>query len=234
MNAFHFKQFSVHHELCAMKVGTDSVLLGAWSDCCSAHTVLDVGTGSGILALMTAQRNPSAHITAVEIDPSAVQQAEFNVRQSPWAERITVILADIRCWNPRTKFDCILCNPPFYSNGLLSPTDLRNQARQTACLPFEDLIRACVSLLTEQGTFHVIIPAESCDLFSQLCWENNLYALRKVWVHTKESKPAKRVLLSFSRTQVPYPLSEQLVLKTQTNEPTEEYRLLTGDFYLKL
>lgn len=233
MNSFHFKQFSIHHDLCAMKVGTDSVLLGAWANCEKACTILDVGTGSGILALMAAQRNPSAQITAIEIDPSAVEQARINISQSPWANRIEIQQADVRNWQSDAMFDCILCNPPFYSNGLLSPTAQRNQARQTACLSFADLIQACAPRLTENGTFHVIIPAESCDEFSQLCWENNLHALRKVWVHTKENKPSKRVLLSFSRAQCSYPMGEKLILKDCNNEATEEYQKLTGDFYLK-
>lgn len=233
MNAFHFKQFSIHHDLCAMKVGTDSVLLGAWADCNRAHTILDVGTGSGILALMAAQRNPSAQITAIEIDPSAVEQARMNVSLSPWTERIDVEQADIRNWCSKALFDCILCNPPFYSNGLLSPMAQRNQARQTACLSFEDLIRSCAPRLTETGTFHVIIPSESCDEFTQLCWENNLYALEKVWVHTKENKAAKRVLLSFSREKCPYPMGKNLILKDENNTATEMYQNLTGEFYLK-
>lgn len=233
MNSFHFKQFSVSHELCAMKVGTDSVLLGAWADCVPAQHILDVGTGSGILALMAAQRNPNALVTALEIDPSAVEQARINVAQSPWSGRIHVVQADIRTWQSPAVFDCILCNPPFYTNGLMSPTAQRNQARQAACLPFDELIARCAALLADCGTFHVIIPAESCDSFSMLCWENDLYLQRKVWVHTKENKPAKRVLLSFSRARCPYPAGEKLILKSEENEPTDAYRQLTGDFYLK-
>lgn len=232
MNAFHFKQFSIYHDQCAMKVGTDSVLLGAWADCTAARHILDAGTGSGILALMAAQRNPMAQITGLEIDPQAVQQAMCNANASPWGERIRIIEGDIRTWQTDKRFDCILCNPPFYTNGMQSPAALRNQARQTACLSFEDLIRACAGLLTEEGTFHVILPAESCDGFTQLCWENDLHLKEKIWVHTKENKAPKRVLLAYSRQRCPFPLGQKLVLKTPDNEPTEEYRRLTGDFYL--
>lgn len=216
-----------------MKVGTDSVLLGAWADCTRAQEILDVGTGSGILALMAAQRNPSARITGIEIDPSAVLQARSNAAASPWESRIHFEQADIRSWHSDRKFDCILCNPPFYTNGLQSPTALRNQARQTACLSFEDLIRACASLLTDNGTFHVIIPAESCDSFTQMCWEQNMNPMAKVWVHTKANKDPKRVLLSFCRGKCPYPIGERLILKTPENEPTEAYIRLTEDFYIK-
>lgn len=233
MNAFHFKQFTVNHEACAMKVGTDSVLLGAWADCEKAHRILDVGTGSGILALMAAQRNPYAEIVGIDIDPSAVQQANANAALSPWNGRIHMEQADIRSWVHPSYFDCILCNPPFYHNGLLSPDALRNQARQTASLSFEDLIKGCAALLTDNGTFHVIIPSENCDFFCQLCWERNLHLQRKVWVHTKENKQSKRVLLSFSKKKCPYPMGERLILKNKDNEVSEDYRKLTGDFYLK-
>lgn len=234
MSEFHFKQFSVAHNLCAMKVGTDSVLLGAWSVCKDAENILDVGTGSGILALMAAQRNGHALIYAVDIEQNAVNQARENVEKSPWANRIFVELADIRNWNPGKKFDCILCNPPFYRNGLLSPEQSRNQARQTACLSFEHLIKACTDLLAEHGRFHVIIPAESCDDFVHLCWERNLLLAQKTWVHTKENKPAKRVLLAFQKDVCAYPLSDKLILNSADNMPTEEYRALTEDFYLHL
>lgn len=234
MNSFHFKQFSINHDLCAMKVGTDSVLLGAWADCGKARHILDVGTGSGILAIMAAQRNPCARITGLEIDPQAVEQAVQNAATSPWSERIHILHGDIRTWQTEEQFDCILCNPPFYTNGMQSPAALRNQARQTACLSFEDLIRACAKRLTEQGMFHVILPAESCDSFTQLCWENNLHLKTKVWVHTKENKAAKRVLLTYSRERCNFPIGEKLIMKTPDNEATEEYRKLTGDFYLKI
>lgn len=233
MNAFHFKQFTIQHEQCAMKVGTDSVLLGAWADCCNAQNILDIGTGSGILAIMAAQRNPKARITGIEIDPEAAKQAVQNAAESPWNDRIRILTEDIRTWQTSAKFDCILCNPPFYTNGMQSPMALRNQARQTACLPFEDLIRASAALLTEKGTFHVILPAENCDSFTQLCWEKNLNAKEKVWIHTKANKTPKRVLLSFSKECCPYPLGQKLILKTEDNAPTEDYIRLTGDFYLK-
>lgn len=232
MNAFHFKQFSIRHELCAMKVGTDGVLLGAWADCIHTFNILDVGTGSGILAMMAAQRNPNAMITAIDIEPMAVEQARINAEASLWHNRIHVEQADIRQWPSEETFDCILCNPPFYSNGMLSPQAQRNQARQTSCLSFEDLIASCAKRLSEEGSFHVIIPAESADHFIQTCWENDLFLKRKVWVFTKENKPSKRILLEFSHTRGDFPLSEKLILKDAENEPTDEYKKLTGDFYL--
>lgn len=232
MNAFHFKQFSIYHDQCAMKVGTDSVLLGAWADCTEARHILDVGTGSGILALMAAQRNPEAQIIGLEIDPQAMLQAKSNANASPWSERIRMVEGDIRTWQTDEQFDCILCNPPFYTNGMQSPAALRNQARQTACLSFEDLIHACTGLLTDNGHFHVILPSESCDNFTQLCWENDLNLKKKTWVHTKENKAPKRVLLTYSKERSFFPLGKKLILKTPNNEPTEEYRKLTGDFYL--
>lgn len=234
MSAFHFKQFSIYHDQCAMKVGTDSVLLGAWADCSTAHHILDVGTGSGILAIMAAQRNSSAQITGIEIDAQAVEQAAYNASASPWGNRIRILPGDIRTWSTAERFDCILCNPPFYTNGMQSPIAQRNQARQAACLSFEELIQACADLLSEHGSFHVILPAENGDNFTQICWENNLNLKTKVWIHTKENKKPKRVLLAYTRDRCTFPTGEKLILKNQDNNPTEEYLKLTGDFYLKI
>ncbi len=159
---FQFKQFTVWHDKCAMKVGTDGVLLGAWVNIFNAKSVLDIGTGTGLIALMIAQRS-TANILAVEIDADAVNQAIENVERSPWSGNIKVQHADFKTATFNTKFDVIVSNPPYFSDSLLSPDTHRSTARHTSELTYHDLISRVSGILAFKGEFSLIIPADISD-----------------------------------------------------------------------
>lgn len=157
---FQFKQFTVRHDKCAMKVGTDGVLLGAWAPVQNAKYILDVGAGSGLISLQLAQRNPWASITSIEIDPAAAAQAKENIQSSPWSDRMEVICSDFRDYHAENKFDLIVSNPPYFVDALKCPDNQRCMARHTSELNYELLFGHSTHLLSEQGIISVIIPSE--------------------------------------------------------------------------
>ena len=228
---FAFKQFTVYHDRCAMKVGTDAVLLGAWADVSQAQRVLDIGTGTGIIALMLAQRS-EAEITAVDLDESAFIQAKENVHQSPWDERIEVIHQDIRHFFVDKPFDCIISNPPYFVDNLKSPDRQRSLARHTDTLSYRDLLRSVDRLLSDNGKFSVILPSDALDIFWSTAMEFRLYPCRQMQILTKPLSPVKRIMLELRREPVEY-MMERLVLKDESGTFSEAYRELTREFYLK-
>lgn len=231
---FDFKQFRVCHGRCAQKVGTDGVLLGAWADVEGTESILDIGTGSGLIALMVAQRAPKAHVVALDIDADAIGQAQGNVAASPFRERIEVCLCDVReyckmCGGKR--FQHIVCNPPFYTDDTLPPDAQRALARNAQGLPFEELIRAVEGLLDEDGCFSVILPMAQRDDFCQKCASHLLRPIRECRVQTVERKPAKRTLMTYSRKCTEHIEQETLILQ-EGNERSKAYQALASDFYL--
>ena len=183
---FQFKQFTVWHDKCAMKVGTDGVLLGAWTSVESAHRILDIGTGTGLVALMLAQRSlPDANIVALEIDEAAVGQARENVIRSPWKERVEVVQADFRKYRSSDKFDVIVSNPPYFVDSLECPDRQRTAARHNNSLSYEDLLEGVSGLLTENGFFTVVIPADVAERVKKIASIKKLYAVRQLNVITK-------------------------------------------------
>ena len=229
---FEFKKFTIYHDRCAMKVGTDGVLLGAWAQVGEAKRILDIGTGSGIVAIMMAQRT-QAHIIGVDIDADAVAQAAENALRSPWAEKIRIIQTDVNEYNPDFFFDAIVCNPPFFKNALQCPDLRRTNARHTCALSFLELIESVKRLLVDGGNFHVILPSESADEFVMNSWRNDLMLQKQCKVYTQTGKKPKRVLLCFKKGNCTYsPAQESLYIKNQKNEFTDSYQLLTQDFYL--
>lgn len=246
---FDFKQFRIRHDRCAMKVGTDAVLLGAWADLNNSLNILDIGCGSGIIALMAAQRAPHAKVMGVDVDTAAVAQANENAQASPFADRVTFVCGDIRCYpigaekahlqnnldvnkNENVEpFDCILCNPPFYTEDTLPPSQTRALARNNHELPFDELIDAVLRLLSEDGCFHVILPASSEPFFHQICVDRGLHLKRKCLVKTTERKAPKRVLSSYSMKKVQEPIMEVIALM-ENGEKSKAYSMLTNDFYL--
>lgn len=231
---FYFKQFAVRHDRCGMRVGTDGVLLGAWARVENAKTILDIGTGSGLLALMVAQRNESALITGLEIDEAAAQQASENVQESRWNDRIKIICADVRNWHSAMRFDAILSNPPFFVETVKSPDRVRHAARHTDSLSFDDLINSVSSLLADNGEFSVVIPTDAEKHFVSLAVAQGLYLARRTYVHTLEGITPKRVLLAFVRTLYVETDNNRLVIETPSHDYTDEYRDLTGNFYLNM
>lgn len=229
---FRFKQFTIQDDRCAQKVGTDGVLLGSWARVEEARRILDIGTGSGLIALMVAQRNPQARVTGVEIASDAALQAKENVEQSPFSSRVDIQEADVRDYSPLVQFDCILCNPPFFTEDTLSPDTSRALARHAAMLDFDDLLEAVLRLLADDGTFYVILPMNACNSFTDKAFIKGLFVIRKCQVRTVLRKSPKRVMLSLSRSGSPSLSTEEIVLQDAEGNRSEAYAELTKDFYL--
>lgn len=230
---FQFKQFTIHHDRCAMKVGTDGVLLGAWGQLPKQGKVLDIGTGTGLIALMAAQRAPKATITAIDIDPQAVKQARENVDSSPFASRVEVFESSLLQFarNHVHLFDAILCNPPFFEEQLLPPNLSRSAARHTHSLPFEELIPTVSTLLSSSAPFSVILPTMAFAGFRQLCFQYGLTLSRLCHIQTTPLKPPKRVLATFVKGSFENIEETQMILNNGTHR-SDDYAALTRDFYL--
>lgn len=227
---FEFKQFVVKHDRCAMKVGTDGVLLGAWADVVQARRVLDIGTGTGLIALMAAQRSLEAQIDAIDIDDGAVEQAVGNVSESPWKDRIRVWKEDVRTMRSNEEYDAIVSNPPFFTESVYCPDEKRNAARHADGLGFNELLDAVARLLAANGTFSVVLPSNACDAFVSQAALSHLYIHRFTWVHTKATATPKRVLVEFGR-DIRVWMEDRLVIM-DGGTYSAEYRNLTQDFYL--
>lgn len=230
---FAFKQFTIYHDRCAMKVGTDGVLLGAWTDVSSSKNVLDIGTGTGLISLMIAQRNDASSIVAIDIDDAAASQAKENVSASPWKERITVINQDICLYQPSMRFDTIVSNPPFFIDSLKCPDGQRNTARHTDTLPIQSLLRKGGELLSNDGAFSIIIPYDQSEEIIRLAEGEGLYLVRHTQVVTRPGLPPKRSLLTFRKTKEECK-NDELTIELDRHVYTDEYIALTKDFYLKM
>lgn len=233
---FEFKQFKINQKASAMKVGTDGVLLGAWANVAETQRILDVGTGSGLIAIMLAQRTQKQTlIDAVEIEASAYEQAVENFQNCPWSSRINGFHLSFQgfCKSIQCKYDAIVSNPPFFMNGLKAKEMSRTTARHCDSLPFEDLLEASKKILTEIGNLTVILPVEEGTYFESLARINGFYLNRKVLVLPNPGKPAKRFLLEFSLTKRDQEISSLVVENGKRHEYSTEYKELTKDFYLK-
>lgn len=232
---FKFKRFTVYHDRCAMKVGTDGVLLGAWTDVAGARSILDVGTGTGLIALMLSQRS-EAEILAIDIDADAVVQARENADRSPWAGRIAVQQCDVRDFAPACgrTFDLIVSNPPYFTEKVMCPEARRNAARHTEGLDFPELIGAVSALLAAQGRFSVILPSAATAAFTEEAARQGLFLSRQVWVHTKPGATPKRVLLTFVREKDTQVEVQHLTLEVERHVYASEFQELVKDYYLYL
>ena len=218
---FQFKQFTIEQELCAMKVGTDGVLLGTWAK--GGPRILDIGTGTGIIALMMAQRYPEAQVTAIDIDEGAVRQAEQNVSQSPFLGRISVLQQAVQ--EHLGEYESIVSNPPFFIDSLQAPDEQRNMARHTATLSYAELMKAAYRLLADNGEFSVVIPFDYRRRMEDEAVFVGFFPSRVCGVKTTERKPAKRYLLAFRKHPCP-------CQKEQLTIGSEDYQALTSAFYL--
>lgn len=229
---FRFKQFTIHQNKCAMKVGTDGVLLGAWA--MGGKRILDIGTGTGLIALMIAQRFPDAIITAIDIDNEACNQAKANVSESPFSERINIIHSSLQEFaETNFTFDAIVSNPPFFEDSLECPDAQRTAARHTSSLSFRDLIRHAAAMLTTDGTLSIIIPTDRFPHVETEAILQGLYLTRRTDVKTVERKAPKRTLLTFSKHRPDNIISETQILMTN-NHRSDWYNEITKDFYLTL
>ena len=230
---FAFKQFTVRHDRCAMKVGTDGVLLGAWTDLSHSRRILDIGTGTGLIALMLAQRCMDARITAIDLDSAAVEQAQENIQASPWKDRIEALQQDICTYHPNGTFDTIVSNPPYFIDSLKCPDGQRNTARHTDTLDADRLIGKVSELLTSDGRFSIILPAEQTEDLIRVAGEKGLHPSRQTWVITRPGLSPKRILMEFRK--IPVTLQpDELVIELERHVYSEEYIALTQEFYLKM
>ncbi len=230
---FTFKQFTIQQDKCAMKVGTDGVLLGAWTDISGARHILDVGTGSGLIAIMLAQRS-AARIDAVEIDKDAYTQSCTNVAACPWSERIHIHHASFQNFAKSTDqlYDLIVSNPPYFIRSLKNPGKSRETARHTSMLTYDDLLKNAMKLITEEGNLSIILPFEESKLFDELAQKYGLICNRKVNVISCPGKPIKRVMMNLGRKAGIFQEYDLLIEKGGRHHYSEEYIRLTRDYYL--
>ncbi|MBN1157809.1 MAG: methyltransferase [Bacteroidales bacterium] len=231
---FRFKQFIVYHDRCAMKVGTDGILLGAWTNVAGMQRILDVGTGTGLIALMLAQRS-DAIIDAVEIDQEAAWQAEQNVAASPWSHRMRVHPVPFQEFSLQNAgtYDLIVSNPPYFQHAMKPASESRITARHDIKLSYRDLIRHAGKLLTPYGKISVIIPYDLSVTFTKQAWFSRLYPSRILNVRSTSSKPFTRVIMELSGQKNHRPvISDLTLMQEDSGTYTEEYKKLTTDFYL--
>jgi len=233
---FKFKQFTIYQDRCAMKIGTDGVLLGAWSNISnSPESILDIGAGTGIIGLMLAQRCYAESIDAIEIDEDAFEQCVENFEASPWADRLFCYHAsfDEFLHEVDDKYDLIISNPPFYSEEVSSGDNVRDQARQNSSLPFSLLLKGVSELLSENGRFALVIPYKEEKSVLKEALKVGLYPARLLRVKGHPDSEVKRSLVEFNFKKNPVLMSELTIEKTR-HEYTEDYINLTKDFYLKM
>ncbi|MCB0460841.1 MAG: methyltransferase [Flavobacteriaceae bacterium] len=231
-----FKQFTINHDRCAMKIGTDGVLLGAWATIKHNPTsILDIGTGTGIIALQLAQRSDAELIDAVEIEDNAYEQAVENFENSPWGDRLFCYHTSLEEFANEIDetYDLIVSNPPFYSEDFLSNNKARNMARFTTSLPFDMLLKNASALLTENGVFTTIIPYKEEEGFIQSAENYNLFINKICRVKGTPTTEIKRSLLEFSFRKNTIETTE-LIIENQRHNYTEDYINLVKDFYLKM
>ena len=233
---FKFKQFTVNQDRCAMKIGTDSVLLGAWTTVeHNPYNVLDIGAGTGILSLMIAQRSNAEQIEAIEIDDEAFEQCAENFENSPWSDRLFCFHASLLEYMEAVdeKFDLIICNPPFYSEDYKTKDKSRDLARFSDAMPLEHIIFAVINFLSDKGKFSVIIPHKEEENYIEEASLIDLFPNRILRVRGNEKSDLKRSLIEFSYSERPIKISE-LIIETERHQYTQDYINLTKDFYLKM
>jgi len=231
---FHFKKFSIDDSNAAMKVGTDAVLLGAWAKCENETRILDIGTGSGIIALMMAQRNHGIPIDAVEIESDAAELAKQNVLLSPWAGHITIYNDTISKFILQTihTYSLIICNPPFFTNSLKTPGKARNLARHNDSLPVTELLDITSRLLSKEGKAAFVLPADAFEYWQEEAVKNNLFPERITHVKSSPAHKPHRFLVLFSPEKHAEIIKSELIIYSSEKIYSFEYQNLTKDFYL--
>ena len=231
---FQFRQFVVHQQRCAMKVGTDGTLLGAWAAAPSGQCrILDIGTGTGLIALMMAQRFPEAEVTGIDIDEDAVAQADENVRLSPFSERVRIYRQDIVNFTDIIGFDAIVSNPPYFVDSLACPDDQRTIARHAVRLTYEQLMHQAYHLLKDEGRFSVVVPSDCRAKIEAAACLEGFFTTRVCLIKTTPRKQPKRQLIEFQK----HPVSEldisEGIIEVSPNVRSEWYQQLTKEFYIK-
>ena len=230
---FQFQQFRVAQDRCAMKISTDAVLLGSLVQSDGPKQILDIGTGTGVVALMLAQRFPGASITALELDPEAASQANENCEQSPFSKRLTVLQGRFQDFAVEERFDLLVSNPPFFPDHLPASDPKRQQALHTNSLSFEELLHKASQVLTPYGSFWVILPPRQMQDFIQYATGNGLFPRTRVGIRDTAAKPIHREVVSFTFSEpLPSTRPEEIVLKNEDGSYSERYRHLISGFLL--
>lgn len=212
-----------------MKVGTDGVLLGAWAE--GGKRILDIGTGTGLVALMMAQRFTQSEVTGIEIDEAAATQARENAEASPFHDRVRIEAISLQHFDNDTLFDAITCNPPYYDNSLNCPDESRNTARHTTSLSYTELITHSKRLLTDDGILNLVLPTDCLKSIELECAYASMFIKDRLLICTTERKQPKRVLLTITKQLPPHPTTQTAVLM-QGGQRSQWYADLTADFYL--
>ncbi len=229
---FYFKQFKIKHHKSAMKVGTDSVLIGAYAKCERAETILDIGTGTGIIAIMMAQRC-NAEIDAIEIIDEVRKLAQENIDNCKWKKRINAITCDLENFFPDKKYDVIVSNPPYYSTDVIAPDKNRATARHCHSLPVEVLVKNVFRLLSPEGKFHVIYPYNRANEFEKKALQAGLHKTSELLVKPNFKKSPVRIIFCFSKINTK-PVSQTISIeKHNRHEYSDDYKKLTKDFYIE-
>ena len=229
---FTFKQFRVMHRKSIMKVGTDGVLLGAYVDCKNAKRILDIGTGTGLLCLMLAQKC-DALIHGIDINDEAVEVAKFNVEQSKWSDRITIFQLSVQDFVSEEKYDLIVSNPPFYTTDVVAPEKGRALARHDLSLNISELAASIGRLLSPDGRCYVIYPTEQCRLFEDEASKYGLFVLRRLYVSSRPDVQPIRTIVELSRRQCETECDSLYIENGERHDFSYKYRSLTRDYYLK-
>jgi tRNA1Val (adenine37-N6)-methyltransferase len=236
---FQFKQFTVYHHRCAMKVTTDACLFGAWVAAeigrfsKSPDRLLDIGTGTGLLSLMVAQKN-SGRIDAVEIDLAASEQASENVGASPWKEKISIVHQDVLQWQPPSLYDCIFSNPPFYEKELRSTKEAKNIAHHDEGLKLADLLNFIKQQLAEDGSFLLLLPAKRGAEAERLFAKAGLFFAQKVYVQQTLKHPPFRLMIQGCHKKVEAVTEQTISIRNEAGDYTKEFVRLLQDYYLYL
>lgn len=231
---FHFKSFSIKQEQSAMKVGTDGVLLGAWTKPSSyPHQILDVGTGTGLVAIMLAQRFTRSQIHAIDIDQASAEEALFNAQSTPWSERLNITHCAFQDYNPSYKYDLIVSNPPYFRNTTQSQDLARATARNNDSLSLEYLVEKSHELLNENGELVLIVPSNEFETIQSLAVKFNFYISKLCWLKGTHQSPIKRLLIALTKNKEILE-EKNLIIENSRHNYTQEYINLCQDFYLKL
>jgi tRNA1Val (adenine37-N6)-methyltransferase len=230
---FVFKQFKILQDKCAMKVGTDAVLRGSWVNTSNTKNILDIGTGTGIIALMLAQKS-DAIIDAIDIDKSAAIQAAENANECKWKERIHIQHISLQQFalESKTKYDLIVSNPPYFIDSSKALEESRTNARHTDQLAYDDLLKGVLQLLSATGKFYVILPTKEGDQFRDMAEESKLFLTKMTRVFTRADKSEKRLLMRFEFTRKTFSEDSIVIEKEERHSYTDEYKELTKDYYL--
>lgn len=234
-NFFQFKKFRIEQEKAAMKVNTDGVLLGAWTNITSAGNVLDVGAGTGLITLMIAQRS-DAFVTGIEIEKNAAEEALHNVKNSEWNTRILILQSSFQEFaeTAKNQFDVIVTNPPFFSNSVKNVNPHLSIARHNHLLPFEDIISGSKRLLVENGILSLILPADAANEFTEKALNENLYLNRLTLVKPFPHKEPNRCLMEFGKKKSVCENTSMSVFDESGKDYSADFKVLARDFYLKL